>query len=268
VEETPETTTSVTLQVAASLYCQQRSRPQALKTQEVFVVRLLVLVVLVATLVAVGVSVFAADIVTVPTANQLKKGQVDVAYYWIGLDKPAGQPQHVQAQTVYLGLTDEIEIDLHRYEVDNDRDSTVVNASFSLMRETTALPDVVVGGRNIFQAKTTNNPAWDSNDRSYFLCLAKTLNLPKQGPPAFPIIRLHLSYGTHDPSLLGEDRHNGFFGGIQAKLTKQIGAIALHDGEDVITGLTYSPSQLPNLTIKGGGFGEHWWAGISYAKTM
>lgn len=268
VKVTPDTTTDLTLQVAASSYCQQRCRPQALKFQEVFVVRLLVLVVLVATLVAFGVSAFAGDIVTVPTANQLKKGQVDVAYYWLGLDFPSGQPQHVQAQTVYLGLTDKIEIDLHRYEVDNDRDSTLVNASFSLMRETTVLPDIVVGSRNIFQAKTTNNPAWDSNDRSYFLCLAKTLNLPKQGPPAFPIIRLHLSVGTHDPSLLGADRHNGIFGGIQSKLTKDIGAIALEDGRNLITGLTYNPPSLPDLTIKGGSYGEHWWAGISYAKTM
>ena len=46
---------------------------------------------------------YAADIVTVPTANQLKQGEVDLAYYYIGLDFPEPMPQRVNVQTLYLG---------------------------------------------------------------------------------------------------------------------------------------------------------------------
>lgn len=224
-----------------------------------------VLVVLVTTLAALAIPAFAADIVTVPTANQLKAGQFDLAYYYIGLDLPPGAPENVQVQTLYIGLTNEIELDLHRYDVNNDKASTIVNASVSLLRETPTMPDVVVGARNILQEDTTTY-GWDSNDMSYFICAAKTLNLPPSGPPALPIVRLHAGLGTADPSLLLEDRHKGLFGGIQAKLTPEIGLVVLHDATDLITGLTFSPKTLPQLTLKGGTYGDHWWVGLSYAK--
>jgi hypothetical protein len=189
---------------------------------------------------------------------------VDVAYYHLGLDTPAGQPPSLEAQTVYVGLTDQIELDLHRYDPDGDKSSVLVNASFSLMRETLTMPDIVVGARNIFQDKTTDYPLWDSNDRSYFLCVAKTLGLPASGPPMPPFVRVHLSLGKDDPSLLGQNRHGGLFGGLQAMLTPVIGAILLNDGQDIISGLTYTPKTIP-ATLKGGGYGKHWWVGLSYA---
>ena len=225
-----------------------------------------VVALLFAMLVSVGCSAYAGDIVTVPTANQLKKGQVDVAYYYIGLDKPSPQPQHVLAQTLYVGLTDQIELDVHRYEVDNDKTSAIVNVSFLLLKETATLPDVVIGGRNIL-GQETSNVVPDTDKQSFFISAAKILNMPASGPPKPPFVRLHLSLGTQDNTLLGEERHEGLFGGVQALLTKTVGAIALWDGQDLITGLTFTPEK-SNFTIKGGGYGEHWWVGLSYAKSM
>ena len=208
-------------------------------------------------------SSFAADIVTVPTANQLTQGQLDLAYYYIGLDWPNPAPQNVQVQTVYIGLTDKIELDAHRYDIDTVGDSTIINASMSLMRETTTMPDIVIGGRNIGGSKVGGAP--DSDKRSWYLAAAKTLNLPEAGPPALPVIRLHAGLGTEDQTLLGEKRHDGLFGGVQVLLAPQIGAVALHDGQDLITGLTFSPEGT-GLTLKGGTFGDHWWVGLSWAK--
>jgi hypothetical protein len=223
-------------------------------------------VLLAVVLLLVCSAVFAADIVTVPTANQLKAGQMDVAYYYLGLDMPKGAPQSIQAQTLYVGVTDQLEVDFHRYdpEKNTDRISTIVNASVLLMSETASRPSVVVGGRNLGAGQTTLNPVANSEKTSWFLSMAKNVTPMTPQGPKLPLIRVHLSVGTKDNTLLGESRHEGLFGGLQALLTPEIGAVALYDGTDTITGLTFTPKGAA-YTIKGGTYGDHWWVGLSYA---
>jgi len=225
-----------------------------------------VIAILVLTLVAVSAA-YCADIVTVPTANQLKAGQVDVAYYYLGLDSEAPAPTKVGAHTLYVGITDRIELDLHRYDPNRDKTSTIVNATVLLLPETALNPAVVIGGRNLGGEKTTNNPTVDSKKKSWFISAAKNVTPMLPGGPKLPLVRLHVSLGTKDWTLLGESRHSGLFGGVQALLTPEIGAVVLHDGRDLITGLTFTPAN-KGVTLKGGMFGDHWWVGISYAKTI
>ena len=224
---------------------------------------------IVALLLALGTgAAMAGDIVTVPTANQVKAGEADVAAYYIGLDqgslvdaiRPPNVPEEIEfvrAQTLYVGLTDRIELDVHRYDVDFAGVTTIFNATYVLQDENLKRPIVVLGGRDLSREK---------GHASYFVSAAKTLNPPVGGPPTKPIVRLHLSLGTEDNTLLGEGRHEGLFGGLQVVLrpaSPMVGAIALYDGTDVITGLTVVPK--PNWpTIKGGTFGGHYWIGISY----
>lgn len=215
----------------------------------------------------------AADIVTVPTANQLKAGQIDVAAYYIDLDEPAGSavaPRFVNYQTVYVGLTDWLELDIHRADVDRDKDSIVLVATGKLLSETPSRPDVVVGVRNLTGTTTyTNLPPplafvkEESDDPSFFISTAKTFfkNADKPGPP---LLRLHVSYGTGDWTLMGEERHDGIFGGAQFLFVPEIGAVILHDGNDTITGLTYLPQKTPGLVLKAGTYGTHTWVGASY----
>ncbi len=215
----------------------------------------------------VGVA-FAADIVTMPTANQLKKGEVEVAAYYLNLDLPPAAPQNVWYQTLYVGVTDWLELDLHRADVDNDKVSNVFVASAKVLSETATMPDVVIGARNITGERTTNNPAVAnlSEDTSFFVSAAKTFFLSEPGAP--PLARMHLSYGNADWTLLGEPRHNGFFGGAQVLVTPQIGAVAVYDGTDLITGLTFMPQSLPGLTLKAGTYGDHQWIGVAYQKDL
>jgi hypothetical protein len=210
----------------------------------------------------------AGDIVTVPTANQVKAGEIDVADYYIFVDQdslPAtlappqilSQIDFVRAQTAYLGLTDKIEVDVHRYDVDMAGAATIFNATYVLQPESMERPIVVIGGRDLSRVY---------GHASYFLSAAKTLNPPVAGPPTEPIFRLHLSLGTEDNTLFGEERHEGLFGGVQIVMRPAhpfVGLIALYDGQDVITGVTYVPEDgWP--TLKGGTFGGHWWVGVSY----
>jgi hypothetical protein len=213
-------------------------------------------VALVLLVAAAGVAM-AGDIVTVPTANQVKAGEVDLAVYYLGLDNAslpeAVQPlniEFVRAQTAYIGLTDKLEIDVHRYDVDVLGVKTIFNATWVLQEETLKRPIVVVGGRDLSR---------EYAHTSYFVSAAKTLNPPVGGPPTKPIIRLHLSLGTEDNTLLGEGRHEGIFGGVQALLRPtfpQVGLVALYDGTVV------PKPKWP--TMKGGTFGGHWWIGMSY----
>jgi hypothetical protein len=207
---------------------------------------------------------FAADIVTVPTANQLAAGEVDLATYYISVDRDSLIPPlrpldigFVRVQTMYVGVTDEVEIDVHRYDVDKLGADTIFNATVAVAKEDAERPEVVVGGRDLSRVY---------GHASYFVSAAKTLNPPVAGPPTEPIVRLHLSLGTEDRTLFGEERHEGLFGGVQVLFrpaSPAVGAVALYDGQDVITGLTIVPE--PGWpTLKGGTFGGHWWVGVSY----
>jgi len=211
-----------------------------------------------------GGTVWAGDIVTVPTANQVKAGEIDVADYYIFVDNDALieaiQPldiDFVRAQTFYMGLTDEVEIDVHRYDVDVLGADTIFNATVLVLKEDMKKPNVVIGGRDLSNAY---------GKASYFVCAAKTLNPPVAGPPTKPIVRLHVSLGTEDNTLFAEGRHEGLFGGVQILFrpaNPAVGLVALHDGTDVITGLTIVPK--PGWpTLKGGTYGGHLWVGASY----
>jgi hypothetical protein len=216
----------------------------------------------------VGGAALADDIVTMPTANQLKKGEVDVAAYYLWLSLPDGAPQFVQYQTLYLGLTDRIELDVHRAYVDTDKTSYVLVGSYKALAEGPTTPDLVFGVRNFTAQPTTNNPAVHdkSSDPSVYLAGAKTFFLKKdiQGPP---LVRAHLVVGSSDWTLLGEKRHEGFFGGLQFLLTPWLGAVVQHDGTDWITGVTLMPLK-SGLTFKGGSYGKHAWAGVAFRKQL
>lgn len=216
-------------------------------------------------LVAAGAT-FADDIVTMPTANQLKKGEVDIAAYYLDLKLPAGAPQFVQYQTLYVGLTDRFELDFHRAAVNNDKTSCVAVAQYKLLSETPQVPDLVIGVRNLAAQATTNNPALHdlSDNPSFYAAMAKTYFL-KQGVQGPPLVRVHMGVGSRDWTLLGESRHEGVFGGFQFLLTPTLGAVIQHDGRDWISGVTIMPLK-SGLTFKGGTYGKNTWAGVAFRK--
>lgn len=216
---------------------------------------------------------FADDIVTMPTANQLKAGEVDAAAYYLTLDFPSAAPQYVQYQTLYVGLTDKLELDVHRSSVDKNETGTIFVASYKVLAESPTTPDMVIGCRNIGGTPTSlNNPATSldergkSKDRSYFVSAAKTYFLNPAAPGA-PLVRVHLSVGTEDWTILGKKRHEGVFGGLQFLFRPELGMVMQNDGRDFITGITIMPKNT-GLTIKGGTYGPHTWIGLAYRTTL
>ncbi len=223
--------------------------------------------------IVVGALVLAAaaladDIVTMPTANQLKAREVDVAAYYLDLKMPSGAPQFVHYQTLYVGLTDMIELDFHRADVNRDAESVVTVLSLKLASEGPETPDFVLGVRNLFAQPTTHHPDFRSKTKrvSVFGTAAKTYFL-KEGIQGPPLLRVHVGVGTEDWTLLNEKRHEGPFGGVQALIVPTVGAVVQWDGRDWITALTFMPPS-SGVTIKGGTYGDHRWVGVAYRKQL
>jgi len=210
----------------------------------------------------------AGDIVTMPTANQVGAGDVDLAQYYINYDYPPGYPEFVYFTTMYVGVTDRIEIDAIYADADKVPSQTILNATVLVASERKGdYADVVVGIRDLSNVMQRLFGPGAGFEPGPFVAAAKTLN-PPAGPPTAadcPIWRLHLGVGQElglatDP---GNMNDHGLFGGIQALVTPTVGAIALWDGTDHIAGLTYTPDP-KGPTYKGGVFGDHWWLGVSY----
>jgi hypothetical protein len=233
---------------------------------------LLAVIVLVGLAVTIGMlPATAGDIVTMPTANQLRAGEVDLAQYHIWFRYPPGPPlpTHAWFSTMYVGVTDRAEIDVWYINPNKVPSQTVINATGLLTSERKGdYADVVVGIRDL--GDNLERLFGPDFERSYFVAAAKTLN-PPPGPPTkhdTPIWRVHLGLGTHLGLATNLDRigDGGVFGGLQALVTPQLGAIALWDGTDDIIGLTYT--RKPDWpTVKGGVFGDHWWVGVNYTFT-
>lgn len=212
------------------------------------------------------------DILTMPTANMLKQGELELSYYHIDLNTPIAQPQIIEVQCIYVGVKDWLELNAQRVAVDKDATSVVVSGNLRLLQESPTTPDVVFGCRNIGATPTTNNPPFStfnfrakSANQSYYLCAAKTFffDHDNSGQPTPPLIRFHAGLGTADWTIGLEERHDGLFGGIQAVITPYLGAILLDDGRDLITGIAIAPGP-PGLVIRAGGFGDRWYAGLAY----
>jgi len=214
--------------------------------------------------------VIAGDVVTMPSANQMGPGEVDLAQYYIHFNYPfPGLPDHAFFTTMYVGVTDRAEVDVWYIKPDTAPDQVVLNATGLVLSQRKGDDvDLVVGVRDV--GDNLERLFGPNFDRGVFAAAAKTLN-PPAGPPSkhnTPIWRLHLGVGTNLGLATNLDRiaRDGFFGGVQAIVTPTIGAIALWDGTDDIIGLTYTATP-KSPTLKGGVFGDHWWIGVNYTFT-
>jgi hypothetical protein len=212
------------------------------------------------------------DVVTMPTANMLKRGEMEFAYYHVDLNTPSHQPQTIEVPCYYVGVTDWLELDAQVMAVDKDVTSCVLIGNLRLLHESPTTPDLVFGCRNMAAVPTTSNPPFSpinyrarSANQSYYLCAAKTFffNHDASGPPKPPLVRLHACLGTADWTLGLEERHDGLFGGLQALVTPYLGFCVLNDGRDLITGIAVSPGP-PGLIVRAGGFGDRWYVGVAY----
>jgi len=204
----------------------------------------------------------AGDIVSMPSANQVGPGEVDLAQYYIHFNYPyAGLPSHAYFSTMYVGVTDRVELDVWYIDANRAPNETILNATGLVLSERKGDQlDLVVGVRDM-------GDNLNLVGRGAFVAAAKTLN-PPAGPPTksdTPIWRLHFGLGTNLGLATNLDRiaKDGAFGGIQALVTPAIGVIALWDGTDDIIGVTYTPDP-KGPTFKGGVFGDHLWVGLNY----
>ena len=173
----------------------------------------------------------AEDIMNVPTANQQNAGAVKLAYTSSDPHNPnPAAPSHINCYKAFIGLTDRLEVDARVIDPNHGvMAKTHWNATALLVKEDAEKPNVVLGVNDISQqyVYSAGPRAGRRAERAYFLASAKTVvNAPVRGQaPKFPLVRLHLSVGTK--------RHSGIFGGLQAKVTPKLGAVAFFFRDDV-----------------------------------
>jgi hypothetical protein len=195
----------------------------------------------------------AADIVTMPTANTLKAGQVQVAYYHLWLDyRAVGAPEHLGLGTIYYGATDRLQLDAWVTRPGRGSGSLVLNPSFVLVKESSSAPNIVVGAQDVANALDYKTSA--------YLAMAKTITNSER--KLLPMVRLHLGAGTN--------MNHGVFGGLETTLYGPLGAVVTYsqndkilDNRHVIAGLTFTFPHMP-VVLKGGVLGRHTWVGIAY----
>ncbi len=204
----------------------------------------------------------AEDIGTVPSANQLKKGEVSLSGYWVDLHSPHGAAQNMSYETLAVGITDRLELGVHHMKIDKDDAATLLVANYKLVSQTATNPDVIVGVRNFTAQPTTIRTSVrdKSSDPSFYVSIAKTYALQKDAP-AGPSVRIHMSMGTSDWTILYHKRHEGVFGGFQFRVAPWLAAVALHDGSVWISGLTLIPTK--GVALKIGRFDKHDWYSVS-----
>jgi len=201
----------------------------------------------------------AADIVTLPTANQLKADQLEIAYYRLDLDfKNPAAPGKANLTTVYWGITDRLELDAWWYDPEKGGSDLALNASFLVIPEGEVMPAVVVGVQDITTALPTGKLSW-------YAAAAKNV-IVSEARRFFPVVRLHGGVGAK--------QNNGIFGGVQALVTRNLGAVVLYSsneallgGRNWITGLTYTFPKTP-LVLKFGTLGRHNWFGAAYTISI
>jgi len=199
---------------------------------------------------------FSRYILSCPTANQQKAGQIRLCFSAVDPHNSSPQaPSHVNCYRAYMGITDQVEIDAYVRAPNHARPSrTYWHATLLVLEEARANPAVVLGVSDIGRdwVYSAGARAGHRAERAFFMAAAKTVNPPAGGQkPEFPIVRLHLGAGT--------ERHSGVFGGVQMKLNPKVGAVVLllqddalfaPDDHDSIYALMYTPGpQWPTFRI-------------------
>ena len=174
-----------------------------------------------AVLVTAG-SALATDLVTMPLGNRAPVQGWEVDGIYVATDAGPLGPDYTVFLEGYYQATPEIEVGFIHVKPEGVDSQTEVSAAYSILLETAEKPAVIVGAYNLLGSD------WGaSDDISPYVMAAKTLRLPKLGPPSFsdPVIRAHLGYGT-------EYHGDALFGAVQALLTPNIGAIVLHYNDE------------------------------------
>jgi hypothetical protein len=198
-----------------------------------------------------AVGAHAYPIVTMPTATQVEERDVSLNYYWVDL-RPLSPfaPDTLQIAACYLGLTSRFELGLTYLKPESVHGQTNVGVQYLAVEETRDRPACAVGLEDITR---------DSGDTSLYIALAKTVTPMKGRAPTFPAVRLHLGYGTEPRSAV--------FGGVQIRLSREVGVLALSDGEEQIYSVSYFVPET-RLSLKVGTWGHARWVGAEYRLAL
>lgn len=178
-------------------------------------------------LVALAIPACAMDSLNMPTGNAMKPGTSELNFIYVNQlrkTNPAGQIKMDDLRYVKLftGVTDRLQLDVDHVDIAHADNYTVLNAYYTVIKETPDHPSLIVGAWNLTGADWLGgrdfggNPDYD--DPSFFALGAYNLAKPKKPTWKTPLVRLHLGWGEgwHDEEL---------FGALQLKFDPRIAAV-------------------------------------------
>lgn len=182
-------------------------------------------------------------LIFIPTADTLKMGNVNFGAGFVHLDDADTTVGYWSAN---VGLIDSLEVGGALLDPEDDDTKGIVNAKFSLLKETLTAPAIAVGISDLT----------DEFDSTPYVVLSKGLTL--QGQRMFQP-RLHIG--------VGGGKLDGLFGGLSMAVSPKLMLMVEHDTENVNFGLQFAAANALRLRadlIDGDnyGFGLNYTAGF------
>jgi len=203
--------------------------------------------------------VLGSSIITMPTADVAPPGLINLAAYVVDfndLPDPPLAPSGMNVYIAYAAIAENLELEANVYDQKDGFDTlTFFNLTYKVVEATATRPQISVGVKNVLGETLGNGDVAPNDNPTYFVTAFKVLSAPAPGEPFKPIVRIHAG--------LGNNLHEGLFGGIQAMVTPQIGLALLNDAEQTLISAAFKPSA-NSPTFKAGTLGDHRWFGIDY----
>lgn len=156
----------------------------------------------------------AMDSLNMPTGNAMKPGTSELNFIYVTQPLKVNRAGQVKVDDMryvklFTGVTDRLQVDVDYLDIAHADSYGILNAYYTVFKETPEHPSLVVGGTNLTGSDWLGgtdfggNPDYD--DPSFFALGAYNLAKPAKPSWKTPLVRLHLGWGNnfHDEELFG-----------------------------------------------------------------
>jgi len=183
----------------------------------------------------------------IPTALMAPDRTVTLNYYSVDT-KPKNKffPNRLDIENAFIGINARLELDINNFKLERVPAKTTIDLQYLISPEGHSKPAIALGIQDITE---------QIDDSSVYLAMVKVVSPTSRKGPIYPVVRLHLSYGT--------EPREAFFGGVQVRWSPEFATVTLSDGHDGILGAGYFVPKT-TLILKAGTFGNKPFWGAEY----
>lgn len=192
----------------------------------------------------------AMDSLNMPVGNAMQPGTSELNCIYVTQPEkrnPLGlvRVDDMRYLKLFTGVTDRLQLDVDYLNISHADDYVIVNAYYTVLKETAQRPALIVGATNIAGAEWLGGRDFGGsaeNDDPSALFLGAYTVLPSRRPSlSEPMVRLHLGWG--------DDFHGDrFFGMVQFKIHPRLGGAVQNYRGMPVYGLTFQATDQTQLS--------------------